>query len=397
MNSAPKEPRILFLSLYYPPAFGGGGLFLSSLRRRIRVLGFSSEVVCGNRGIPRGAEAAVHRLPTPGGVRWPRLEAYSFALLTPAALITWRGRYDIIHTMGNAHSVYAAILTSRLLRKKIVVASIQNRQDDPGGIVKERFGRLKNRVFARADRFVCLNSLQVQTYHEAGYPEEKIRFIRNGIDGGRFSPCKSPEEKAELRRSLGLPPEGFVAASIGAIIHRKGMDLLVTGWSQFRKDRRDGTLVLMGPHSSSDAGSGVSDSFVSELKQRLTASGVAGSVFFTGKVTNVPDYLRAADAFALMSRGEGFPLALLEAMSTGLPFLMWNLPDYGGYDLEDQVQGFLLPPFDTDLLARRLALLADQGDLGKRMGEAGRRLASQFDLTRSTMEHVQMYRELSGS
>ena len=131
------------------------------------------------------------------------------------------------------------------------------------------------------------------------------------------------------------------------------------------------------------------------VKEALASGGIAGSVRFTGKVDNVSEYLRAADAFALMSRGEGFPLALLEAMSSGLPFLIWDLPDYGGYDLKDQVQGFFLPPFDTQLLAQRLATLAEQVAARDRMGEEARRLAARYNVERYTAEHIQMYRELA--
>src|SRR5262245_34753491 len=129
MISPAREPRIVFLIQSYPPVFGGGGLFLASLRKGIGDLGFVSEVICGNRGIEESPSPGVHRLPTPGGEKLPRVGAYSFALLTPASLFALRRRYDIIHTMGNSHSVYAAILMARLLGKKIVVASIQNRHD----------------------------------------------------------------------------------------------------------------------------------------------------------------------------------------------------------------------------------------------------------------------------
>jgi glycosyltransferase involved in cell wall biosynthesis len=397
MTPALREPRILFLSHLYPPVFGGGGRFLFNLRSGLAELGIDSEVVCGNRGMTTGSDPGIHRLPTPGGEGLPRLGAYSFALFTPMALFALRRRYDIIHTMGNSHSVYAAILVSRILGKKLVIASIQNRQDDPGGISRERFGRIKNALFSRADRFICLNTLQLKAYREASYPEEKLRFIRNGIECARFSPCRSREEKLSLRQSLGLPAEAFVVVSIGAIIARKGMDLLAAAWREFRSQGGDGLLVLVGPNGASDPGSGVDDAFVDGIKQSLAAGGAGDSVRFTGQVANVPDFLRAADAFALMSRGEGFPLALLEAMSSGLPFLMWDLPDYGGYDLQDQVQGFLLPPFDTSALAQRLALLAKQGEMGTRMGEEGHRLASRYDVSQTTREHLQMYRELLGS
>ena len=394
MSPAEREPRILFLTQLYPPVFSGGALFLSNLRRILSRRGFETEVIAGNRGTAGEVEPNVYRVPTPGGERFPRMGAYSFALLAPAVLLAQARRYDIIHTLGNSHSVYASILTARLLGKQVVIASIQNRHDDPGGILRERFGRIKNWLFSRADRFVCCNSLQVRAYGDAGYPAQKVRFILNGIDTSRFFPSDSPQAKAALRAKLGLPPEGFVLISIGAIIHRKGMDLLAQAWSRFRSEGGHGTLVLVGPHSSRVPGSGVDDTFVKDLRETLAQNGAAESVIFTGKVGNVPEYLRAADAFALMSRGEGFPFALLEAMSSGLPFLMWDLPDYGGYTLTDQVHGFLLPPFDTHLLAQRLATLASRPEDRVRMGAEARRLAGNLDIQRCAADHNKMYREL---
>src|SRR5262245_56642478 len=305
MSAAPRQPRILFLTQLYPPAFGGGARFLSNLRRILTRNGFETEVVTGNRGIAGELEPNVSRVPTPGGEGFPRMGAYSFALLAPAVLLAHARRYDIIHTVGNAHSVYSSILTARLLGKKIVIASVQNRADDPGGILQERFGRIKNWLFSGADRFICCNTLQVGAYGNAGYPSEKVRLILNGIDTSRFLPCDSPREKAALRTKLGLPSEGFILLSVGAIIHRKGMDLLAQAWSRFRLEGGQGTLVLVGPQDSRDPGSGADDTIVRDLKEGLARNKAGESVIFTGKVGNVPDYLRAADAFALMSRGEG--------------------------------------------------------------------------------------------
>ena len=394
VGRATPAPRILFLTQLYPPVFGGGALFLANLRRSLARRGWPTRVIAGNRGIEESAPQGIDRVSTPGGEKLPRLGAYAFALLAPAALIARRRDYDIIHTLGNTHSVYTAVLTAKLLGKKIVIASIQNRQDDPGGILRERFGRAKNRLFSAADRFICCNTLQVSAYRAAGYPAEKVRFILNGIETARFFPCSSAAEKVALRRKLGLPADGFVVVSVGAIIHRKGMDLLAQGWKRFRAGRGDGTLVLAGPHSSLDPGSGVDDAFVSKLKNDLAAGGVAPSVIFAGKVSNVSEYLRCADAFALMSRGEGFPFALLEAMSSGLPFLMWDLPDYGGYSLTDGVQGCLIPPFEVERLAQRIAQLADDAAMRSAMGARGRALALTLDLERCVEDHMRVYREL---
>jgi glycosyltransferase involved in cell wall biosynthesis len=390
--SAP--PRVLFLLPNYPPAFGGGARSLQQIRAVLSEGGLESEVLAAYRGIAGDREIGVRRLPSPGGEKLPRLNAYCFALLTPFALLARARHYDLIHTMGNAHHVYAAILAGRLLGKPVIISSVQNRHDDPSGIRRERFGRLKSSLFSRADRFICCSGYQLTAYRDAGYPESKVRFIPNGIDPARHRPARDPAERIALRDRLHLPRDEFIVVSVGAIIERKGIDLLIEAWEAFRAGGGAGKLVLVGPDRADDPGGDVSDEFVRNLRERLRRSGAETSVIFTGQVGNVPDYLRSADAFALLSRGEGFPFALLEAMAAGLPFLIWDLPDYGGYDLADGTHGYLVPPFDVRRIAERLEELSARPELRERMGGQSRALASRFTLERSAAAHLSLYREL---
>jgi glycosyltransferase involved in cell wall biosynthesis len=139
----------------------------------------------------------------------------------------------------------------------------------------------------------------------------------------------------------------------------------------------------------------VDDEYVRSIRARIRDAGDADSVIFTGRVPNPQDYLRAADVFALMSRGEGFPAAVLEAMACGLPFILWNLPDYAGYDLQDGAQGFLLPAFDTRLLAARLGEFARSPEMQQAMGRRALELASKYPFDRSVTGHILFYRELA--
>ncbi|HEU5181132.1 MAG TPA: glycosyltransferase family 4 protein [Candidatus Polarisedimenticolia bacterium] len=374
---------------------GGGGFFISLLHESIRPLGFQSIVLSGDRGIQPGEDPAIVRLPTIKGRTSSRLSSYLYCLMAGPAMLLLRRRYDIIHTMGNAHFVYVGILLGRLLSKPVIVCSVMNRGDDPTGIVRERFGRFKNSVFSRASAYVCCSGAQVEAYRSAGYPETKVRFIPNAFQPERFHPCAAPEEKVALRERLGLPPRGFIVTTVAAITERKGIDLLVDGWILFRQSGLPGTLVLAGSFDKSDPGGCTDDAFVQSVRDRLERSGVADSVVFTGHVAKPEDYLRASDAFALMSRGEGFPLALLEGMACGLPFLIWDLPDYRGYGLKDGEQGFLLPPFEVPLLAQRLTELASSTDLCQDMGRKALTLSSRYTLDRSVEGFVALYRELS--
>jgi glycosyltransferase involved in cell wall biosynthesis len=397
MDASPAAPRILFLVNRYPPVHGGGGYFIKLIHESIRSRGFQSIVVTGDRGIQPDESPEVLRLPTMKGSTSTRLSTYLYCLLAGPAMLLLRRRYDIVHTMGNAHFVYLGLVLGRLLSKPVIVCSVMNREDDPGAIARERFGRLKSAIFSGASAYVCCSGNQVDAYRQAGYPGERVRFIPNAFQPERFHPCGRPEEKTALRERLGLPPHDFVVTTVAAISERKGIDLLAEGWGLFRKTRPSGTLVLVGSITRKDPGGYVDDAFVRSVRERLARDGVADSVIFTGHVPNPEDYLRASDAFALMSRGEGFPLALLEAVATGLPFLIWNLADYRGYGLADGEQGFLLPPFEVPLLVQRLGDLASSPDVRRDMGLRARSLSARYTLDRSVAQFVTLYRELAAS
>jgi glycosyltransferase involved in cell wall biosynthesis len=395
VHSRSPEPRILYLLHRYPPAFGGGPATLSFIRNSIRGSGFISIVLTGNRGIKGGRQPGVYRLPSVGREGMHRVDGYTFAMMAVPMLMALHRRYDLIHTMGNGHHVYLAILLGELLGKPVIVSSVLNQGDDPSGIVTERFGRLKNAIFSRAAAHVCLSGMQLEAFRNAGYPDRKVHFIPNGIEPARFRPCEDPAEKAALRVRLDLPRNGFTVVSVGAIIERKGIHLLAEAWIRYRSSGQPGTLVLVGPNRSDDPGGYVEARYVRMIQERFSRAGVAESVVFTGQVANVEDYLRSADLFTLLSHEEGFPLALLEAMASGLPFLLWDLPIYGGYDLRDGFHGFLVPPFDTTQVAERLGRLSASPESNRAMGRQACSVGSQFTLSRNVAAHVALYRTVA--
>jgi glycosyltransferase involved in cell wall biosynthesis len=94
---------------------------------------------------------------------------------------------------------------------------------------------------------------------------------------------------------------------------------------------------------------------------------------FIGHSDNMLDLYRKADIFVLSSRSEGVPLALLEAMSCGLPSVctaVGGVPEI----LPDTITGFLVPPGDIDCLASKISTLLDDPELRKKMGIRAREL-----------------------
>jgi glycosyltransferase involved in cell wall biosynthesis len=104
--------------------------------------------------------------------------------------------------------------------------------------------------------------------------------------------------------------------------------------------------------------------------------------------------LAEADIFALPSRFEGFPLAVVEAMLAGLPVVASDVGSVGEAVIPDET-GLLVDPDDVDRLAAALQrLLGDEAER-QRLGQAGRQLAlARFGADGMAQAYMELYREL---
>jgi teichuronic acid biosynthesis glycosyltransferase TuaC len=141
-----------------------------------------------------------------------------------------------------------------------------------------------------------------------GMSADKIIVHYTGLDQARFMPCDRAVEKAKLGIS------GPMILSVGALIPRKGQNLLITALP----DLPDAMLML--------AGQGESEGDYRALAERL---GVADRVSFLGSVSHddLPALFAAADVMALVSSSEGLANAWVEALACGTPIVA---SDVGG-------------------------------------------------------------------
>jgi glycosyltransferase involved in cell wall biosynthesis len=109
----------------------------------------------------------------------------------------------------------------------------------------------------------------------------------------------------------------------------------------------------------------------------------------------VERFLLGFDLFVLPSRWESLPIAILEAMACGVPVLA---TDVGGVaEAVTSDTGRLVPAGDARALADALAVLGDDPDALRRMGEAARRrAAAEFSAARMADETDRLYRSLIG-
>ncbi|HEV8380678.1 MAG TPA: glycosyltransferase family 4 protein [Gemmatimonadales bacterium] len=222
-----------------------------------------------------------------------------------------------------------------------------------------------------ADRVIAVCDYDRQLalrYHVA--PAPKVTTVHNGM----------PDIAPELRTT----PEGSPVRLVMV--------------ARFETQKDHGTLLhalagLRGRAWQLDLiGDGPDRAQIAALAQDL---GIADRVHFLGARNDVAEHLARSQVFLLISRWEGFPRSILEAMRAGLPVVA---SDVGGVSesVAEFETGFLVPSGDVGALQSRLELLLEFPTLRRRLGRAGRaRYEAQFTFDHMFERTASMYGELS--
>lgn len=228
----------------------------------------------------------------------------------------------------------------------------------------------------------CLD-VGIAVSHETGrdwvrrtrLPASRLTTIHNGIDPDRF---RRRQSRAEARSQLGLPTDALIVGGLGRLDQAKGFEFLVAAAAELRAEFPRLVVAI--------AGSGPQREYLEAEAERR---GVADRVRFLGFQADVQPVLDALDVFAMPSRCEALPYALLEAMATELPAVaaaVGGIPEV----IVPGETGYVVPPRDASALAAALRKLLTDEALRTRTGVAGReRVVRHFherDMVRKTIE-----------
>ncbi|MEZ5275615.1 MAG: glycosyltransferase family 4 protein [Opitutaceae bacterium] len=232
----------------------------------------------------------------------------------------------------------------------------------------EAFDRLG--ITSLVDRVVAKSPAMVEGI--AGRMGRPTVMIPNGVDIGYFAPDSFPRE--ECRRALGIGATENLIVSVAALEERKGLQYLLRALPSLLGQGRKVKYLIAGVGS-----------FQTQLEIESAKLGVEDAVRFLGNVEDVRPVLGAADVFSLLSRGEGFPNALLEAWAMDLPALVSQHPPYP--DIVSDQLGLLVNETDTGSVVRALEQLL-ASDLSER-GTRRTHVANRYRWSRIATEIIQ--------
>lgn len=191
----------------------------------------------------------------------------------------------------------------------------------------------------------CVRESGVQALRER-YPEiaGQIRFVPTWVDADVFHPLPPAQREAQrdaIAQLHGIDPGDGWLVSVGRLDTQKDPLAMVDAMVRLRAQGRPVRWLVVGD--------GV---LRGEMQRRIDEAGIGPFVHFLGlqPPARIAAILAAADAYVLSSAYEGMPMALLEALGSGLPVAATDVGEVRRV-VQDGVNGRVVPPGDAQALA----------------------------------------------
>lgn len=291
------------------------------------------------------------------GIPKKKLRRFRPSVVFQIARIIKEQRINIIHCQRHKPTVYGSLAAWMVGGNIKVVTTVHGRNRT------RTIGRnLLNRIlFKRISRIFAVSEAVRNDIIKTNWnlSADKVATVYNGIDTKQFGNFNHTRQEACER--LYLPnKETFIFGTVGRLTKVKGQVLLLKAFASVCRRYPDTLLVL--------AGKGPLEA---ELRHLAAELNIQKRVVFLGYRKDIPDVLRTYDVFVLPSLSEGFGLALVEAMATGIPVIasrVGGIPEI----LNSPNLGIMVSPYSMEELTSAMERVrkmdeAERNEIGKEL------------------------------
>lgn len=370
--------RVLQLSKFFPPIFGGIETVTWELAEGLHAAGVQVEVLCANQA-PRTLR---ERSPAGYGIvragSWGQLLSTSMAPSMVIEMLRRRRAHDIVHVHMPDPMAAVALWAARPAARVVV-----HWHSD---VIRQRralalYRPLQDWLLARADAVIATS----EAYAQASGPLQpwlgKVRVVPIGMSDNRPLACR--QRAADVRQRLRGRRLVF---ALGRMTYYKGFEVLIEAARQLPDD----CAVIIGGHGE----------LLEDYRHRVARAGLGGKVQLPGHIPDddLASYFEACDVFCMPStlRAEAYGVAMVEAMAVGRPVVASDITGSGvpWVNLHGRT-GLNVPVGDAGALAAALTRLLVDEPLRLALGQgARRRYEEEFSAVRMTTRVLSLYRDL---
>jgi glycosyltransferase involved in cell wall biosynthesis len=388
-----KPIRILHLVLSFDTERGGGGLtrFTTTLAKHLDPDHFEvSLCALANYGSIQEANriSALNDL----GIKaftttpWIENEPYHSFINSTRNLRLFFKDYpvDIIHSHSEFSDI-SAILLKRKAKASALVRTIQYGYHQEWRTKPLRRYLFTNFLFPLFfDSEVGVNQSIVDRLDNrlvARMVKKKAALIYNAVDTSKIIPRVNNPDL--LKRSLGIPEDGFVVCTIGRLAEQKGHRTLIEAIPEVVSLSPNVYFLIVGDGDLENA-----------LKEQAKSTPACENIIFTGPRSDTEELLQISDLYVSSSLWEGLPLALLETMRSKVPIIATDIPGTNEL-LQNHLTGLLVPPANSRALANGIIHLRNDPNLRARLVEAATQRLNNFSVNQISAEYEALYTRLT--
>jgi glycosyltransferase involved in cell wall biosynthesis len=238
-------------------------------------------------------------------------------------------------------------------------------------------------LLSLTDRTICVAERQKTFLVEnRGYDAGKVEVIYNGVDLFDYASAK---DQSALRAELSIPGDVFVVGILAALRPEKAHGIFLEAAKEVLEIIPNTYFLIVG--DGSERG---------KLERLSRSLGISRRVVFAGFRSNTAELLQLLDVSVLSSFPvvETFPMTILESMAASKPVVVTDVGGLSEMVISEET-GIIVPPSDSDALAKAILRILKDPHLAWKMGSAGRtRVEENFTVEKMTAEYEKLYESL---
>jgi glycosyltransferase involved in cell wall biosynthesis len=288
--------------------------------------------------------------------------------------------FQVLDTQNIQAKFYASLAAS--ITHVALVSTINSWYENEHGGTSTR-GKIYTTLELATNRnlalYITVSEKDRSMLFRSGFPEDKIELIYNAVDATlpKFEPNF-------LRTQFNLSSDALICLAVGRLVHIKGYDVLIEAIKEAAAEIPNLVGIIIGEGETRE-----------ELTRQIEEAGLHGRVLLPGYLPreSILPALASCDIFAMPSRYEGTPIALLEAGSVACPIIASNA---GGMPelVSHEEQALLVTPENSHALAQAIIRLAKDPTFAKHLGKnAQMQVREKFSLEKQVEATMKAYQK----
>ena len=255
-----------------------------------------------------------------------------------------------------------------------------------GHVFHNYFSRVITKIFIIIEKVLSVVTHKIIVLSERQYndivheykiaPENKVIVIPLGIDLERFL---SIEKSDNIKHELDLNRDDILIASVGRLVSVKNIRMLIDVVKKLHNKDHRYHLCLIGD---------------GEERTELELMSDSEYIHFLGWRTDLENIYSGVEIVALTSLNEGTPIAIIEAMASGVPVVSTNVGGVGDV-VKDNETGMLVESNDVNAMCEKIELLMKEPAIKNKLTKRARQYVNEkFSYQRLVKDMELLYNNL---